>query len=181
MRKINLSKIVCLLMLIGVSPILFGCSYPRRLYLGDPLPRQDVALIFRSSLNLQLILLLDEDNKKAILPKQNGLYHEVLPGHYILCVDYNNSNVTSREVIKQRLEVKPNQIYAISHRSYTDNWKLIVSDLDHYIPDPAGGEMSKEKIRNIADDHFKGEYGHRDVGILPYNIPYDAVLKKEKL
>jgi hypothetical protein len=180
MKTLFFSNTVFLLMLIAVSSILSGCSYPRRLYLGEPLPRQDVALIFRANLNLGLPFLLDEDNKKVILPKNNGMLHEVLPGHYILCLDYNYGKTTSSELVKQKLEVKPNQIYVIGHRTYINKWKVIVSDLDHYIPDPAGGELSKETIRNMADDHFKGDSGHREVGIEPYNISYDAVLKKEK-
>lgn len=147
MKKAFYRNIIFLL-LITLMSFLFGCapvSAPlgTRLYSGEPLPRQEIALIIplaASGGSLRINWVRDEKNKET-----QDLYFdgradalELVPGRYAICLSSftqisNPSTIykyTSDPLILG-VDAKANHVYIITYQLLSKTtWKASITDLE---------------------------------------------------
>jgi hypothetical protein len=128
-----------ILLSLFLMSFLFGCApFGSRLYTGESLPRQDVAILLPMTMGLTINWVRDEKEKTTKELDSYGGVLELLPGHYTIGVtsighssDATTVHTFTGFTIELNAFVKANHVYIMTWQQTSANsWKANIIDLE---------------------------------------------------
>ncbi|MDP3481029.1 MAG: hypothetical protein Q8R88_14775 [Desulfoprunum sp.] len=140
-KIISLSLITLMCFLFGCAPT--GAPLGTRLYSGEPLPRQEIALIIplaTSGGSLRINWVRDEKDKqiKDLYFNGRAVEFELVPGQYAICVSSFTQISNPATIYKYTgkplilgVNAKANHVYIITYQIVSDTqWEASLTDLE---------------------------------------------------
>jgi hypothetical protein len=128
-----------------------------RLYLGPPLPREQVAVLTQRNPYLQDLIVNTVDGISAALA---GVV-ELAPGHHAVCAGYADGHTHSRGCSTVEIDVQAGHTYELYriHQTHKPTWRLALWDVTDELSRPEKRELA-EKIVAIVNNNRPNSATH---------------------